>query len=459
MITRLVKPSIELKDITLNYNKEVNDTYADDYISKIGQSPFVIFNGLIIDYSQIIDFKLSNDDFLPKLQMVYKDVSNKMIDSLFPLDDSIISVYIKSPSDSLRPIRMDFKIMKFKPQKNGTNNEQIIYDIVGYLDVSALYFTIFCSYKGTSFDVIQQMCKEMGLGFASNISSTNDKQAWINPANSKIEFIQDIVESSYKGDESFMVSYIDLYYNLNFIDVESQFSDETKDLKGIMNDTFILKNNKETIASLFLTNHPDEYQTANYISRYNILNESTAVNLDIGYFGALRYYKKIERELDIFNVNALYDTANDDTIVLKSNSNTTPENLSNFGGSHTYYGTIDTDNMHENYHYATIQNKMNLNFLQKVRMKVVLSKPNFNLYRFQMISVKLYKMQEIDSKLRYNNNAKINDLANKNIYEDKLNMRLSGDWMITGINYCFSNSNGWEQEINLARRELGVSKI
>ncbi len=102
---------------------------------------------------------------------------------------------------------------------------------------------------------------------------------------------------------------------------------------------------------------------------------------------------------------------------------------------------------------------MNLNFLQKVRMKVVLSKPNFNLYRFQMISVKLYKMQEIDSKLRYNNNAKINDLANKNIYEDKLNMRLSGDWMITGINYCFSNSNGWEQEINLARRELGVSKI
>lgn len=460
MITRLVKPSIELKNITINYDKSIEDSNAEDYVSKIGLYPFVMFNGLIIDYKQFVDFKILNDDFTPKLELVFRDYSNLMIDSLFPLDDSIISVYIKSPSEHLQPIRMDFKIMQFNPVKNGISSEDVVYSLVGYLDVTALYFSLFSSHKGTSFEVIKEICKSIGLGFASNVTGTNDAQVWINPANNKKDFIKTIVSSAYRGDESFMVSYIDFYYNLNYIDVEAQFSDSTKGLMGISNDTFIVRDgSNEELCTLLLTNHPDAYSKNNYIARYNILNESTNVNLDIGYFGALRYYKKIERELNIYTVNALSNNANNDTIILKSNSDPSPQNLNNFGGNHTYYGTIDSDNLHVNYHYATIQNTMNLRFLQKVRMKVILRQPNFNLYRFQMIEVKLYKMQEVDSKNRYIGDETVESLAGKNLYEDKLNKRLSGDWMITGINIRFSPSSGWEQEVNLAKRELGVSEL
>jgi len=459
MIKRLIKPSIELKKIVIDYNTSVNETNAEEYISKIGQYPFVVFNGLIIDYKYFIDFKLSNDQFLPKLEMKFRDFSNKMIDQLFPLDNSIISVYIKSSSEYLQPIRMDFKVMQFNPIKNGITNEEVIYSIVGTLDVAGLYYTLFSSYNGTSFDTMKAICNEIKLGFASNISNSNDTQTWINPADNKIDFIKNVMAVSYKGDESFLISYIDFYYNLNYIDVEAQFADSTKDLQGIQNDTFVLKEGGETLTSLLLTNHPDAYSTSNYISKFNILNESTNVNLSIGYFGAIRYYKKIEREISIYTIDAISNVGNKDTIVLKSNSDGTNDNINNFGGSHVFYGTIDTDNIHENYHYATMQNSRNLNFFQKVRMKVILRQPNFNLYRFQMIQVKLYKMQELDDKYRYNINGKITDVANKNIYEDKLNKRLSGDWMIIGINFKFSPDSGWEQEVNLTRRELGVSEL
>jgi hypothetical protein len=413
-----------------------------------------------LEYKYFIDFKLYNDDFLPKLEMKFKDLSNKMIDALFPLDDSIISVYIKSPSEYLKPIRMDFKITDFNPIKNDVNNEEITYSLTGILDVSPMYFTNFVSYNGTSFETIQKIAGEMGVGFASNITNTKDAQTWINPADTRMEFIKNITSAAYKNDDSFLISYVDFYYNINLIDIETQFADTTTGLKGITNNSMYITGGEEQVSDLFLTNNPDSYNTNCFISKFNIVNESTNVNLDIGYFGEIRYYKKIEKEMNIFNTDTIsYAGQNNDTIVLKSNSDISTENLNNFGGAHVYYGTIDTDNMHENYHYASMQNDRNVSFFQKVKMKIILPQPNFNLYRFQMILVKLYKMQEMDTKERHTNLNDIEGNAGKNIYEDKLNKRLSGDWMITGINYKYDPDSGWEQEVNLVRRELGVSKL
>lgn len=459
MISKIISPSIVLKEIIIKYNEEVRDDNAQDYINKIGQYPFVVFNGLILEYKYFVDFKLYNDLFLPKLEMKFKDLSNKMIDSLFPLDDSIISVFIKSPSENILPIRMDFKIIEFNPIKNSVNNEEVIYSLKGLLNVSPLYFTSFGSYNGTSLEVLKQLSQEIGIGFASNIENTNDTQTWINPADTKIDFIEDITVASYKSDDSFMLSYIDFYYNLNYVDIETQFGDSTN-LKGVSNNTFLINesNVSENLQTLVLTNHPDAYGSNNFISKFNLLNESTNVNLEIGYFGEIRYYKKIEKEMNVFVLDTI-STESDENVVLKSNSDNLTENLYEFGGAHAYFGTIDTDNIHENYHYAVFQNLRNVKYFQKVRMKVILSTPNFNLYRFQMIGVKLYKMQEMDGKIRYTPSGNINDVAGKNIYEDKLNKRLSGDWMITGINYRFNPDSGWEQEINLSKRELGVSEL
>ena len=41
----------------------------------------------------------------------------------------------------------------------------------------------------------------------------------------------------------------------------------------------------------------------------------------------------------------------------------------------------------------------------------------------------------------------------------KINNRLSGEWLITGINYTFDNGKGNVQEITLVKRELGTQYL
>jgi hypothetical protein len=41
---------------------------------------------------------------------------------------------------------------------------------------------------------------------------------------------------------------------------------------------------------------------------------------------------------------------------------------------------------------------------------------------------------------------------------NKLNQRLSGEWLITTINYTFNKVGGFSQELTLVRRELGFNE-
>lgn len=458
MIDRKIKPSIELKKLGFSYNENMSEENAKDYIDKIGVYPFVVINGLILEYTEFVEFKLFNDQFMPRLEMKFRDGSNRIIDPLFPLDDSIISVFIRTPNENVRPIRMDFKITHFNPNKKNINKEDVVYSLKGILDVNVLYHKKFVSIENTSYNVLKQIAQTCGLGFASNIENTNDKMVWINPAENYINFIKDITDMSYRDDESFLWSYVDFYYNLNYIDIETQYSDGTEGLRGVVNNTFLLKKPDEETGSLLLTNHPDAYSTDKYISKYDIMNESTSVNLKVGYVGWAYYYDKLNKNMNIYELDTI-SNGTGDNIVLKSNSDNSKDSLYENATYGEYMGEIDSDNMHENFYYAKMQNRRNIKYFQKVKMKIILTQPNFNIYRFQMIKVKLYKMQELDDKTRHTPVEKRLDEANKNIYEDKLNKRLSGEWMVSGINYRFSKTNGWEQDINVVRRELGNSEL
>jgi hypothetical protein len=122
-----------------------------------------------------------------------------------------------------------------------------------------------------------------------------------------------------------------------------------------------------------------------------------------------------------------------------------------------FLGKNDTSNSHLNYLYAEQLNLHNMEYLQKIRMNIVLKGLNFQLYRFQPIKIELYKMRELDGN---SNTVTPTDVKTaKNVDKYKLNERLSGDWLIVGINFTFSrkeNSNGgnFVQEITVVKREL-----
>ena len=55
------------------------------------------------------------------------------------------------------------------------------------------------------------------------------------------------------------------------------------------------------------------------------------------------------------------------------------------------------------------------------------------------------------------NQTTIDKGAGADFDTNKLNQRLSGEWLITTINYTFNKVGGFSQEITLVRRELSFN--
>jgi len=381
--------------------------------------------------SWIIKIKLYNNKFFPYIEMLFRDASDTIADQLHPLDDSIISFFRRVESEILMPLRLDFHISNFRILKNepGENNDKI-YSIRGNLFFNNI--TEIRSYRGTSFAVLQKIAKIAELGFASNIENTNDEMVWINPGNYLSEFIPDIVRYSYHDDDSFLFSFIDLYYNLNYIDIEKQLSENTMDQRSVWNEG-IFKEGEEIVTPLLLTNHPNMASTNMYIDKFNLENSAYDVNWEIGYDAQIYFYDKTTNTTSSYQLDTISNPSTD-KIVLKSYEKKTNTRIYNMGFQ-------DQDNVHENFLYSKKQNENNIEFLQKIKMNIVIQNPNMSIYRFQNVELVLYEL----------NKPYEGDDAKKQSH--RINERLSGAWLIVGINYIFEKNNFY-QEITLVKREL-----
>ena len=209
---------------------------------------------------------------------------------------------------------------------------------------------------------------------------------------------------------------------------------------------------------MVLTNHPDRQTSNFYINKFNIMNSSTNINLEVGYKSFLSYYDKNGNILYKLMMDTITSTNSEDVILKGKVGEITELNdksVKNFNS-----GKLDTDNVHENYLYAENQNIRNLKSLQKIKTKITLTIMNFNLYRFQKIKMKFYKMDDlsnVDDKPIKVSNKNINDSINKDFDEHRLNNRLTGEWLITAINYTFNKVGGFSQEVTLVKRELGFT--
>ena len=451
MIRVLERPTIVLEEIVIDYLENVEDTLADEWALDIGRYPYIVIKGLVLPTDFTTKIVLHNDQFIPKIEIFFKEPTFKLIDPLFPIDDEIISLFIQSSSESLMPVRMDFKITEFNAV---VTEDDMNYVITGLLNVNYLYLQESYVKNETSFNLLRTLAKKAGLGFASNIDDTNDLMPWINTYGTNMDFIQSVVRNSYKSDNSFMLSYVDFYYNLNYVDIETQLNDEISGAKGISFASTYFKDKRDILTDIIFTDHPDKINTNFYISKYNLINNSTAINLDIGYRKYVSYYDKVDSVRYEFIVDTLSQS---DNVILKGGVGEKSELYENLM-SGEYLGVIDVDNVHPNYLYAQVLNKQNLDFLQKVRMKITLKSMNFNVYRFQKVEVKLYKLKE----LNLDKTPEINEDTIENnpidFDEQRLNRRLSGEWLIIGINYTFNKHGGFMQEITLTRRELGFSE-
>jgi hypothetical protein len=457
MITVKREPTIEVYPIEINTIKNLSNDKAEEVftdlhgasLQEIGKLPLLWYNGIQIPPKYISSLHLDSNGFLPRLVAYFFDQTSEMISGGFALDNTIISLYIDSrtkdsgQNPALRPIRMDFKIIDY-----GYLEDSGLFFVQGVPNVDDLYLQQINSYpESTSYNVLDEISEAIKLGYSSNMSLSNDTMNWLNVGLENYEFIRDVTSKGYIDDDSFLTSYIDYYYYLNYINVETQFKENINEQTGIltMAGEGLNEADSQIVADLFLISRKTAYETRynNTYDYYEVLNKSTKVSLRNGYRTELYYYDRTgnwEQKAGSF-LKFNIETNTDGTgIVLKSFPNDT--NDGGFFKKNTksiYLPPVDIDNTHVNYNYADIINAYNLDEIDKVSIKVTLTEPNFNFYKCQKIKIVI---------LDFVPGKQDNDLM--------VNQRLSGGWLIKAINYNYSPDIGLKQDLIMVKRELSA---
>ena len=500
--------------ITDTESKEAKDTYQGNLrpldtkaSSRAGSAmPVIAINSLILAEDEIEDFEIDLSGNIPKLLMNFVDNSNHFSIGA-PIDGDVISIYLRpGDSDNQKPIRIDFNIQRILGDPANR-----AYFIVGSMKLHRFFSETFKSFpENSSFEHLMDVCEDIGLGFASNETSTDDIMKRIIPAETYETFVSETVSSTYKDEESFFDWYIDPYYYLCLVNVNKQFSLEDKTEEVNISDAFPLsgavavgneRNDKDAIkGSLVLTNLNSMSGKNVFIEEYSFENNSGSVWLNNGY---RRYaqWLNIEEE-DIEYQKAFVDPfttpgAEENFRLLKGRKADGPPNFpkplylkeSRYKWMGKQGGNSFGGNVHDNYCYAQVLNHQNLQELKKTRLVVDLAGMNHYLYKYQRIPVIIYEssvnqnaanMQTRDKALGESEGAQDPNTATgmfagsgnssttakskpdptnqpmPEIQEQIKNEFLSGYYVIADMKYRYVTGSGVKQRLTLIRREWPI---
>ena len=256
--------------------------------------------------------------------------------------------------------------------------------IDGMLKSSNLYNRSYKVYSNsTSYTALKQICSDIGLGFNSNITDSNDRMNWLQNGKNFLDFIESIVERSYISDKTFLSGYIDYYQCFNYIDVEKEMDRDITDQYGI-NTTGLESSNdnsaKIDVQPLILTNDESMLQSNNYFSKFRVSNRSSEISDETGYIQNTAFYDRNKKQLVSFKIDSITKNENS-KIILKGNPNDpNASETINSNQNHHYLGKLDTSNVHNNYFYTKINNWKNKIDLGKVEIEIEMGNPNFNFY-------------------------------------------------------------------------------
>lgn len=449
MITQKSRPNkeqLKITNIVLN-TKGLNPETARHKQTIVKNTPTVYYYGYELQQENIRKLIVDFNKFMPLVELTYIDAQNIMNDIGFPGDNAKITVILPSNHDSLANIFMDFKIQRYEVGLMSNSNVKKI-TIWGICNVEDLLISEYKSYENTSYDLFSTVAQDCGLGFMSNVDSSNDQMIWLNTARNKYAFLQDTANKAWVGESGFIWAFIDQYYNMNYINVESSLSQDITEIKWI--NTNVYDNPKlahrvnDTIIFPFLTNEKSQKGNNSYFSGEKILNQSTDISLKRGYLRNVHFYDVDGNWGDKAGAYNIYDL---DTITSTGSENNAvflkgePGSLDFYkkNSQKFYLDKIDTANMFPDFLWAKMQNKENVLDLQKISIQILLPVPNFNIRRFEKVKLSFF-----------NSNVGINNKTT--------NTKLNGEWLVTGLRFVW-NGEVLYQYVNLVKRELTINDL
>ena len=508
-IVSIVDPTIATDLIAMGDtgSKEANEVpkstpegvNADDSARAGALVPVIVINTTSFRDDEIIYMATDFSGKIPTINVSVDDSKGNKFALEFPTDGDVISLYLRPPdTENLRPIRIDFDIVSIT-----SDSASVKYGISGVMKIPGFFAEKCESFaEDTTFEQVKSICSNIGLGFASNVSETIDPMPRLCAFDTYEEFVNKAVAYSYKDDDSFFTWYIDPYYYLCLVNINSQFDLEDKadqinvsqSLPSGMdpNSTGVADSQK---AALILTNEPGKEGTNLFITSYSLLQNTGSIWKKNG-------YKKYAQFLDINDTDEEYMSIFVDALTTVGSENDfilakgrvgedtyLDQNMYKWMGKQAPF-TLD-GNVHDNYLFSGILNFHNLEEIKKTSLKVTIEGMNFYIYKYMKIPVAIYSMAQgkdsidklkgRDADLGESGSLDPSDQPEGNLTAIKdggsdpsnlgvdpregiRNEQLSGNYIVGGIKYIYTpppedpeeTGGGMKMELELIRREWPI---
>ena len=217
-IWNVFKPTIVLDEMSLESTGAPDAKNKTEDFASLNY-PLIKINDYYFADSEINSMTINSQGFLPTITLSVTLTNRLFLSKHMPKDGDIISVMIRNKNDILTPIRNDY-VITGAPSKTVLPNDRspVTFTFFGELFVPGLKsFLGSNSYRGTSMETLKRVAEFIQLGFNTNEDNTNDHQVWL-LSGGLDKFIEEVCLKSWKEENSFFDCWIDVYYNLNFID-------------------------------------------------------------------------------------------------------------------------------------------------------------------------------------------------------------------------------------------------
>lgn len=415
-----VDPEVE-KTIVLD---ELSRAYTDKDTSMLDRKntagisyPIICINDHFLLPEEISYMEISCDKFLPTINLEIVPGTENLIVKDPPKDGDIISVFIRTTTDFIVPLRCDFIIKSNNSPSKMVTNRTALSKIVlaGSLFVPGInsQLTSFASF-GTSKDALKKIAKTLRLGFATNdMNDMNDKQIWICPKNNIQSYVKEIENHSWRDEQSFFKTWVDIYYNLNFININDALMSSDTDLDVTAYSTTsdvqrlypinTSQDNVKTFPKIFNNVINEMRNSPFFILNWNPVNESSKITSKVGskinthmFVHNQNIFNNSDDPYKMVENNQMYDPKKIDSYIIlrgrtkydasnalpgemaRENINTDDINTHNkWGGIQYTISDNESDdskswsgNVHLNYNRAESHNKINKKELDKMYVKM-----------------------------------------------------------------------------------------
>lgn len=416
-------------------NSEVQQTKITGIVS-----PLIKVNNILILWNKVTRFELSSVGFLPELYFTFKDDLGftKSLDQ--PGNDNLVLVQILPPfEDAYKKINLRFFIDSVSIKGDKVS-------ISAKYNVPLLYQDKLQSLgKLSTYNYIDKIASECGLGFATNIEGVEDERYIYIRNTNYINSVNNEIKKS-GTEECILDTWINFHNYVILCDVFERYNAIDEEIKIWTTPSTVIdtENNGEPIMAkeedAILSNSVGALNTQLYISDYTV-NNAAGKNIRFGTDKVIQSYY-----IDKYEPTSLLIQDGD---VKKD----------------TFVKTIYMGEIFGEYDYFKNEYCRNA-FLQKINtntIEVYLKTPLLGLERGGRVNIMWYELNELVNSIKNEHQIETNipESPNENKEDNQftLNKQVSGQYLIIGTRIQYKGlDNGWKYTLILSRPANQVNK-